>query len=165
MTETTVPPSTANRIEHIVHVYGDLIFDLCESVLWSPDNAQIAFRNVLKKLKAGSSDNGFSAYERAWVLRVTCEDLRALTKKFGTSLTPSEQIHLDSNANINARLEDFEFYFRRLDIDDQLVMLLRDKYGLPYDEISASLGIPEGSIRVKRQQALRALEEWLWGSK
>lgn len=162
MTETVSPPKKFDRIEHIVHVYGDLLFDLCESILWSPENAQIAFRTILKNLKSGSSENQFSAYERAWVLRIACEELRALTRKFGTSLTPSEQIRLDSNANFNARMEDFELYFRRLDIDDQLVLLLRDKYGLTYDEIASALGVPEGSVRVSRQQALRAMEEWLW---
>jgi DNA-directed RNA polymerase specialized sigma24 family protein len=46
--------------------------------------------------------------------------------------------------------------------EDQILLLLRDKHGIPYSEIASALRSPEESLKVKRQQALRTLEEWLW---
>ena len=36
-------------VQQVVQNHGDLIFDFCESTLRSPANAQIIFRNTLKK--------------------------------------------------------------------------------------------------------------------
>lgn len=151
-------------VERIVQLYGDLLFDLCESVLWSAANAQNAFRGILKELRRKASANPYGAYERAWVLQVACHRLRSLSEKHGRRLSPSEQVMLDSTAGSAARLKQFDSYFHRLPTEDQFVLLLRDKYGLPYPEIAAALSAPEGSLKLRRQQALRTLEEWLWES-
>lgn len=65
--------------------------------------------------------------------------------------------------DIQQRLRRFEGYFQRLPLDDQLLLLFHDKYGIPFQEIAAILGAPEGSLKIWRQQALRALEDWIWG--
>lgn len=150
-------------VDHVVRLYGDLLFDLCESVLWSPSNAQLAFRAVLKAIRAARPSNAYQEYERAWVLKVACDELRTFARRHGRRLTPAEQVLLDaSSLNVGARLKQFDSYFHRLDTEDQLLLLLRDKYGLPYPEIEAAMGAPEGSLKIRRQQALRTLEEWLW---
>ena len=156
-------PSTS-PIDGLVERYGDLLFDLCEAVLWSPTNAQLAIRAILKELGHQSSGSAprFDEYERAWVLRVACERLRSLAHRYGRRLSPSEQIMLDASLGTDARLKQFDSYFHRLPTEDQLLLLLRDKHGLPYPEISAAMGAPEGSLKIRRQQALRTLEEWLW---
>ena len=69
---------------------------------------------------------------------------------------------LDASMNIEGRLKNFESYFHRLPVDDQILLLLRDKYGLPYHEIAATLVASEGSLKLKRQAALKCLDEWLW---
>jgi DNA-directed RNA polymerase specialized sigma24 family protein len=149
-------------IEHVVQLYGDLLFDLCESILWSPSNAQIAFRSILRQVKSKRGSNLYQTHERTWVLRVACSQLRSYAQRHGRRLTPSEQIMLDASFDMNARLKQFDSYFHRLTTEDQLLLLLRDKYGIPYPEIAAAMETPEGSLKIRRQQALRTLEEWLW---
>jgi DNA-directed RNA polymerase specialized sigma24 family protein len=149
-------------VERAVQLYGDLVFDLCESVLWSPITAQIAFRSILKTIRKKHRGHGFTEHERAWVLQIACDKLREATEQHGRKLTSSEQIQLDSAQNVASRLKQFDAYFHRLTTEDQVLMLLRDKYGIPYPEIAAALGIPEGTLKIRRAQALRSLEEWLW---
>jgi DNA-directed RNA polymerase specialized sigma24 family protein len=149
-------------VDRVVQVYGDLLFDLCESVLWSPSSAQVAFRAILKELRKSESSEPYVDYERAWVLKVACTRLRSYAENHGRRLTPSEQVMLDATLSIPARLKEFDSYFHRLPTEDQILLLLRDKYGLPYQEISAAMGLPEGSLKLRRQQSLRTLEEWLW---
>lgn len=154
--------SSGNRIDYFVGSYGDLIFDLCETLLSTPLNAQIAFRSILKKLKSGSRFHRYRQYERGWVLRITCAKLLELSLRHGRRITPEEQITLDSNDHVSVRLKQFEIFFRRLMPEDQILLILKDKYGIPYSEIATAMATPEGSLKVRRQQALRTLEEWLW---
>lgn len=156
--------TTENNIDHAVHLFGDLIYDLCLSVLQSPQNAQILFRNIFKAIREQKKANPYEANERAWVLRLACDQLRENAKKFSRSLTPSEQVMLDHHLHGEDRLKQFESYFHRLETVDQLLLLLRDKFGIPFSEISSALALPEGSLKLKRQHALRAIEEWLWES-
>jgi DNA-directed RNA polymerase specialized sigma24 family protein len=150
-------------IENIVKNYGDLLFDLCESVLWSPSAARVAFRAIIAEIKKRRETETFVDFERAWALYVTCNKLRTLSDRHARKLTPSEQIELDSIDDANGRIKKFNSFFHRLSLEDQLLMLLKDKYGIPMAEIATALGAPEGSLKLRRAQALRAMEDWLWG--
>lgn len=151
-----------SEVERVVQLYGDLLFDLCESVLWSPVQAQNAFRSILKEIKATRPADRFTENERAWILRIAFERLSKLGPQVARKVTSSEQMRLDASPNIASRLKSFEIYFHRLTIEEQVVLLLRDKYGLPYGEISSATEIPEASLKTIRGQALRRLESWLW---
>src|SRR5438309_509497 len=103
----TLQPAAASpsRVEHIVRLYGDLLFDLCESILWNPAAAQVAFRVILKEIRQGSRGNErYEQHERAWVLRIACHNLRELYERHGRRLTPSEQIQLDATPALANRL-------------------------------------------------------------
>lgn len=152
-------------IEYFVQSYGDLLFDLCESILVSPINAQIAFRSILKKIRTGRRLHKFKTYERSWVLRIACDLLLKFCREYGHHISPEEQIKLDSNSSVKTRFKEFDSYFHRLMPEDQILLLLKDKLNIPYSEISVAMSIPEGSLKIRRQQALRALEEWLWNTK
>jgi DNA-directed RNA polymerase specialized sigma24 family protein len=149
-------------LDRMVEQYGDLLFDLAQSVLWSPGNAQIALRKIFKRIRKTSPSNDFQRYERAWVLQTACRELQVFAERYGRKLTPSEQMMLDASTDPEARLRRFDSYFHRLHYDQQILLLLRDKYRLPYSEIAMALQIPESSLKLRRQQALRTLEEWLW---
>jgi RNA polymerase sigma factor (sigma-70 family) len=156
--------SARNTIDGLVQSHGDLVFDLCESVLSGPAAAQAAFRSVFKELKRQADrSEGYREHERAWVLRACCATLRQLFARHGGQPALAEQAALlDASAHVSARFKQFERYFRKLRLDEQLVLLMRDKHGLGYSEIAAATGVPEESLKVVRQQALRTLEEWLW---
>lgn len=147
-------------VEKVVQLYGDLLFDLCESVLWSAKQAPNAFRTILKEIR--KSGPGYEEHERAWILKIAFEKLKELSIHHARKVTASEQIQLDATSNVSVRLKQFDIYFHKLTTEEQVVLLLRDKYGLPYGEVASVTGLPEGSVKSIRQQALRALESWLW---
>jgi DNA-directed RNA polymerase specialized sigma24 family protein len=154
--------SSSPTLDRIVQAHGDLLFDLCESVLWSPINAQLAFRAIIKDIKKGIKTRHHQQHERAWVLRVACDRLLAFADRHGRRVTASEQLELDSQASVAQRLKQLDHYFHRLTSEEQLLLLLRDKHSLDYPEIASAMSIPEGSLKMRRQQALRTLEEWVW---
>lgn len=157
--------SLENKIEHFVKSYGDVIFDLCESVLRSPANAQVAFRAILKKLRFHSRFEKFQIYERSWVFQITCQKLLEFCKHYQFRVSPEEQIKLDATDKLSNRFEQFEVCFHRLTPEDQILLILKDKYEVPISEISTALATPIGSLKIRRQQALRALEDWIWHRK
>ncbi len=144
--------------------FGDLVYDLFYSVLWNHKGARILYLQLWRQLdrELGDGKSEFQKHSRAWILQRAIELLSRSQEKYGRALSPSEQVMLDANLNIPARLRQFDSYLHKLNIQDQILLLLRDKYGLPYAEVAATLRMPEGSLRIKHQQALRSLEEWLW---
>jgi DNA-directed RNA polymerase specialized sigma24 family protein len=151
-----------SSVDHVVQLYGDLLFDLCESVLWSSHQAQLAFRSILREVRRAFRGKRYTDYERAWILRIAFERLKKASRQHSRKVTASEQIQMDANQNVAARLKQFDLYFHRLTTEDQILLLLRDKYGLPYPEIATVLGLPEGSLKQQRLQALRSLDDWIW---
>lgn len=170
-THASEPPARANIhpekapvfIDTIVQKYGDLIYDFCESVLWSSSNAQIVFRSVLKELKRGRSANDFEKHERAWVLRTAYRRICAFDRRHGKRLSAAERIMLDAALPPASRLKQFGSYFHRLTAEEKALLLLKHKYRLEYDEIATITATPPSSLRLRKQLAFRALEEWLWG--
>ena len=156
---STAPSST---IDALVQNYGDLLFDFCSSILWSQSGAQTAVRIILKDLEKRISTQTFGTFERTFVLQVTCDKLKKLVTRLGRHLSASEQIMLDATLDAPGRLKYFDSYFHRLNVEDQMLLLMRNKYELTYAEIADVLQTPQGSLRIKHQQAIRALEEWLW---
>jgi DNA-directed RNA polymerase specialized sigma24 family protein len=144
--------------------FGDLVYDLYYSILWNHQGARALYLSLWHQLdrELAHHPETYKKYSRAWVLQLAVDLLIRSNSKLGRALSPSEQVMLDANLNIPARLRQFDSYMHKLGVQDQILLLLRDKYGLPYSEVAATLQMPEGSLRVKHQQALRSLEEWLW---
>jgi DNA-directed RNA polymerase specialized sigma24 family protein len=151
-------------ITHFIHDYGDMIFDVCHSLIRDPNHAQILFREILQKLRTRRKQEAYSTYERAWILRIVCETLINQQSHYTELTTPEERIQLDAQTSA-AKIEHFKTYFNRLEPIDQLLLLFRDKFALPYSDIASALATPEGSLKMRRQQALRTMEEWLWNGK
>ncbi len=150
-------------MNRVVATYGDLLYDLCQSMLWSPADAPYAFRSILRTLNRRRREERFEKYERPWILQIAFRELRGMRQRSSRFLTPAEQVMLDSNPEPRARLRFFDSYFHRLPIDSQLLLVLRDKYGIPLSEVAAVLELPEASARLQRLQALRLLESWIYG--
>jgi DNA-directed RNA polymerase specialized sigma24 family protein len=134
-------------------------------MLWDKEHSQIVFRVILKKIHTGSRFNKYSRYERSWILKIACEHLIKFCQQNPQRLSPEEQIRLDGGESLSIRFNQFSSYFHRLLPEDQLLLLLKDKHQIPTSEIASALDIPEGSLKIRRQHALRALEEWLWNGK
>ncbi len=153
---------SSNTLDHLMQSYGDLLFDLCESMFRNTDHSQIVFRSILKKINFESRFRKYSRYERAWIVKTAFEQLLEFCHQTDSKTSPLEQIKLDGSKNVSIRLDNFNSYFHRLMPEDQILLLLKDKYGFPDTEISTVMSTPVGSLKIRRQQALRALEEWLW---
>jgi DNA-directed RNA polymerase specialized sigma24 family protein len=144
--------------------YGDFIYDLFRSILWNSkgaDTLYLSFWNQMDR-ELSQSTQTYERHARAWVVSAAVKTLLAGAPKLGRTLTASEQVMLDAHLNVPARLRQFESYLHKLGVSDQILLLLRDKYGLPYSDIAPAMGYSEGALKIKRQQALRAMEEWLW---
>lgn len=161
--ESAPANESSEWIERIVSTYGDLLYDLCQSMLWSPADAPYAYRVILRTLSRRKQKERFVKYERPWILQVAFRELRGMKRKSPRFLTPAEQVMLDSNPEPKARLRFFDSYFHRLPIESQLLLVLRDKYGIPLSEVASVLELPEASARLQRLQALRLLESWIYG--
>ncbi len=150
------------KIAKLVEKYGDLIFDLCESMLGNSALAQLAFRSIIKKIRLELNRSSYEAYERSWVLKLASQQLLALVRRRGEVVEPKRQFEIDSHAENQNQTQKLDFYFRRLRPELQLLLLLKEKHRLPTDEISAALGTPIDTLKLQRGQALKALEEWMW---
>lgn len=116
----------------------------------------------MRDLKRVSKKNRFHVHERAWVLKLACDRIRSLSHRLARRVSLTEQLRLDSSGDVTNRLKHFEVYFHRLTVEDQILLLLKDKHSVPYSDLAPALGVPEGTLRMRRQLALKLLEEWLW---
>jgi DNA-directed RNA polymerase specialized sigma24 family protein len=151
-------------LAEIVSLYGNLVFDLADAVLWSQKNAQHACRTVFRKIEKKLAEYPNDPMSRAWFLKTVCEVLKTHSDRFSPKLSASEQIMLDANLDSEGRLRQFDSYFHRLTYWEQVLFLLIDKNHLAYWEVAYIFDKPEGSLKIMRQQSLRKLEEWVWGT-
>ncbi len=150
------------KLDLVIEQHGDLLFDLCESILGSSALAQIAFRSIVKKIRANLKKVDYEVHERSWILKVASQQLSALVQRRGDRVEPKRQIEIDSQVDTGNRIKYLDFYFRRLRPEMQLLLLLQDKHQIPVNEIAAALGTPVDTLKLKREQALKTLEEWMW---
>lgn len=149
-------------IDRVHRTYGDMLYDLCQSLLWSVADAPEAYRSILRTLKRQALLGRYEKHERSWIFQIAFRELKKLSKRTHRSLTPAEQVMLDSNPDPKARMRFFDSYFHRLTVESQFILLLRDKYGFPMEEIASALEAPEDSLKLQRLLAFRQLESWIW---
>ena len=152
----------ATHINQLIDRYGDMIFDLCQTSLFDPNAIRQAFTHIIRTLKKTLSVNGYTQYEKAWVLRVTCDHLKSVGKNIRNEMSETEHFRSDTSLSPQEKLEAFDTFFLRLPMDQRLAILLHDKYRLELSLISTALGLPEESIKLVRIQGLCSLEEWIW---
>lgn len=71
-------------------------------------------------------------------------------------------LQLEAEASIQEKLSRFDLYLERLSLSERILLLLKDKYDIPYSEIAAALRISEEAIKIERSQVLHTLEAWIW---
>lgn len=117
----------------------------------------------LRLKKLSRAKERFIEFERPWILRLWITELNQL--RIRHHLEHSRFTNAQDAASRSSqteRLKGFPAFFRRLRIEDQILLLLRDRHGLDFDEIATALEQPAESLKLRRQQAYRALEEWIW---
>ncbi len=150
--------------EKIGQEYGNIIFDLCEAMIQGSSHTQAAYRLIINEIARKLKGPRFVEYEREWIISIVIQQLRTLFSKQGRHLTSEEQIQLDGTRDIPSRLKKFDLFVLRLNFDERLVLLLKDKLGLSYTEIATCTGWPIDSVKLRRTQVLRTLEDSIWGT-
>ena len=117
----------------------------------------------MRRIHKGLRSEDFRIFEKPWIIKIVTQELLQFAQRHGRRLSPSEQIMLDAGVPGASRIRQFDSYFHRLSNFDQILLLLKDKYHVADADIATALGVPEGALKVRRQQALRALEDWIWG--
>ena len=130
-------PSQQNELfSSAVETHGNLVFDLCCEMLGNELQAEVIWLSVFRDIHKYQEQDIPKELVRPWILQKVYAQL--LLKSLPNS---SPLRSLPSHPR------------------DRLILLLRDKYGLPYSEIASALSIPESSIKLVRAQAFRELEE------
>jgi DNA-directed RNA polymerase specialized sigma24 family protein len=150
-------------LSHWTEAYGDLTYDIVASLLWNSPQTPQVFQSILKRARRSYVRPAFQKYERAWFLHHAYQVLRTAYRKWGPKLTPSEMLMLDSSQTLNTKFRHFDSFFHRLPFHEQFLLLLRDKHGLEFEEIAMVLGKPPRTLELERNQALEALQSWIWG--
>lgn len=167
--------SLGNYQEHCIELYGDHLFDLCHSLFLNADQAQEVFHSILKKIKASSRLQEYLKFEKSWVFKLAFQQIISEYHRSQTQdelhsnfqlkqKVSSEHVSQKISAENILRLQRFSHYFNRIAIKDRFLLILKDKYEFPFPEISTAMGEPEGTLKVRRQQALRMLEDLIWSN-
>jgi len=146
----------------LMKLHGQLIYDITYSVLQSPSATHDCTRTTLQKLKKQSKQNSEPLTQEQVISILFCE-LKKIHKKKRKLLSPSEQLMMDSTLDAGGRLSLLSSYLAKLDLEDQLILTLQEKYSFSIDQISDCLEISTGTILARKSLALESLDCWLWG--
>jgi len=144
------------QIEYWLLTYGNFIFECCTALIKDPKNTHWVFQIIFKNLSLKSKKIKQFPTERSWVIKILWDQLH--------NFLSQNHIHSLKKPTLNpqARLQHFDFYFQNLSPEDQMLLLLKQKYQIPFFEIAFALHLPESSLKFQYQQALKMLELWIW---
>ena len=127
----------------IAERYSDLLFDLCFSLLPRKSISQSAYKVISKKIKKNQKPDTFEEFERPAVLRTSIHILKKfyIKEKF---VARNLDLNLSSETP-DQKLKRLNHFLSKLSFKEQTILLLRDKYGLPYKKL------PHASKFQKRQ--------------
>lgn len=134
--------------------------DLCHQLFPDPLDAQKAFKTVAKRLVKNPIEE--SPYQKSWILKAVCQELIPCLRQQSIFLAQAQKEMQEVGASGEWRREQFLIYLHRLMPEDQLILLLRDRYGATNAEVAFALELPLGTLKLRRQFALLCLESWLW---
>ncbi len=152
------------KLKHYTRRYGDLLFDLCNSLLWARGPAQLAFQNSIRILAHTAPRHSYHDHERAWAIKEAYSQIRASYERRSKKSPPIASTAWDQDLLLEAKLQRLSKYLQRLPLEDQCLLLLKEKHQLPFEEIALILDLTPDALKFKRQQALKTLEEWIWNS-
>lgn len=161
------------RAEKVYH----LALRLCGDPTDAEDLAQDA---LIRALKALSTFRGESSVE-TWLYRITVNTWKNRVRsevRRGSGKTASLEAFASEDHGgelpfqgddppVGAQLESQErdaaiqSALLELDEESRAVILLRDLEGMAYEEIAASLGVPEGTVKSRLSRARQALKDKL----
>lgn len=142
------------RFIESIQNHGDLLYDLCYSVLNEFEATKSTLHKIFKTLYKENQKYHYNEYAQDWVLCLAVRELLSYSKRL-----PHEKIELLSESTDHAK---FDYYFYSLSIHDRILLILRDKFKLSYENISRILLKPAETIELKRVQLIHQLWEQVY---
>jgi hypothetical protein len=160
----TVSTKTQKSLVNLAPKIGNLLLDLCLSVCPDSDEALrifwIVFRDVAHAHSRGHI--GFKKYERVGCLRIALKTLSRQNISRSASQDRFESLTQTKTVSGEDRLREFFPSLEQLPLEDQCLLILRDKHQLSWDELCGVFDLDRPSLEFRYVQALRALSRRIW---
>ena len=156
--------------EEVARQHGRFLYTVAYRLTGNDDDAQDLVQEVLVRVRRGLSTYQPGNLE-GWLSRITTnaflDDVRRRRRRV-VELLPDEPERVmpptpgaDLVSESDALPADVQDALRRLNPDYRAAVVLCDVVGLSYEEISATLGIPVGTVRSRIHRGRALLREAL----
>ena len=129
------------------------------------DLLQAAVTNALAAQSSFIPDTNF----RAWMTRILrnrfFSDIRARRETVALDEAPESGLARSGGQEDNLAMQELRRHLGRLPADHRLALMMVTVQGLSYGEVSASLGVPVGTLKCRVFRARKQLRTWLLGEK
>ena len=161
----------SSALEELLRLHYDMVFSICRKLTGNDADANDATQESLLSIVRGlPSFQGTSKFS-TWIYRIaTNATLDELRKRSRRPITGFEENH--PLADRETRLEDsvidsldIQAALDRLPEDFRTPIVLREKLGMNYEEISNLLQLPAGTVKSRIARARSKLKDDLLGNK
>lgn len=152
-----------DALEALLKRHQNSVYGLAYRILGNRDDALDATQDVFIAVFRKARSFRYEAAFATWLYRLTVNACRDLNRKRARTPTPVAEIEAPTSSHLESaegRLE-AERLLRLLPEDQRAVALLRDLYGLSYQEISEATGVPLGTVKSRLARARMALADAL----
>jgi RNA polymerase sigma-70 factor (ECF subfamily) len=135
-------------------------------VLRDPERARDAVQEALvrawRDLPGLRDPDRFNAWLHRLLVRACYDELRrARRRPIEVELTPIDHPSVADSAGAMVARDEIERAFRRLDVDQRIVVALHYYLDLPLPEVASALGVPLGTAKSRLHRGLGALRRAL----
>ncbi|HEU5002685.1 MAG TPA: sigma-70 family RNA polymerase sigma factor [Actinomycetota bacterium] len=153
----------SEAVDVLLRRHQNRVFGLAYRILGNRadalDASQEVFISVFRKAKLFRHQSAFTT----WLYRLTVNACTDLGRRRTRSPLPAEAIEVPVPDGIS-RADDrmvIDWALRHLPVDQRLAVILRDLYGLSYDEIAEATGAAVGTVKSRIARGRAALCETL----
>jgi RNA polymerase sigma-70 factor (ECF subfamily) len=157
----------AGALEELIRRHQGRVYGLAYRILGNradaADATQEVFILLLRKLRSFRQEAAFTT----WLHRLTVNACYDLSRKRSRAPQPVEEVEVtqaDPIAAAEARVA-LEAIMRDLSVEHRTALVLREIYGLSYDEIASATGVAVGTVKSRIARGRAALAERLGAEK
>jgi RNA polymerase sigma-70 factor (ECF subfamily) len=149
----------------LVGAASDRLYALACLILRDADRAedatQEAFVRAWRELPRLRDADRFDAWLRRLVVNACYDEGRRLRRRAEVSLVLLDQRSVHDSASATAETDRVDRAFRRLPLDQRVVLALQHYYDLSHVEIAETLGIPLGTVKSRVRYGVAAMRAQL----
>lgn len=122
-------------MEILLEQHGDLLFDLCHTLISKESDQVQAFRSLTRKIQKRRRKERYERFLRPWLLSIAYTSIKEIAPRTAAEASPE---------GIN-----------RLSFDDQFLIVATHRHGVPASELALALNRNEKSILFQQERAMR----------